>query len=223
MADPLEHASRAPLRWSMRFLLAWVLAGIGLGMFASAGVFGLIGWADDQRLPSVGVVPRADPARSAAPVLSASRDDLATAIPARLRLPSLGIDAPVRPVTVLPGGGLEVPEDARVLGWWRDGAHPDSSVGTVVIVGHVDSVRDGAGALFYLSEALPGQQIILDTDRGSRRYVITALRSYPKTDLPAQVFATTGLARLVVITCGGAFDAHTRQYADNVVAYAVPD
>jgi hypothetical protein len=40
--------------------------------------------------------------------------------------------------------------------------------------------------------------------------------------LPPEVFAVGGPPRLVLITCGGAFDRRTRNYADNVVVFAEP-
>jgi hypothetical protein len=40
--------------------------------------------------------------------------------------------------------------------------------------------------------------------------------------LPPEVFAVGGPPRLVLITCGGAFDRRTRNYADNVVVVAEP-
>jgi len=38
--------------------------------------------------------------------------------------------------------------------------------------------------------------------------------------LPAAVFSTTGPARLVLITCGGPFNAAARSYQDNIVVFA---
>jgi hypothetical protein len=43
-----------------------------------------------------------------------------------------------------------------------------------------------------------------------------------KKDLPQALFASGGVRRLILVTCGGAFDAATHQYADNVLATAVP-
>jgi hypothetical protein len=49
------------------------------------------------------------------------------------------------------------------------------------------------------------------------------VRTYPKeTGLPASAFARDGAPRLVLITCGGPFDAATGNYEDNVVVYATP-
>ena len=48
------------------------------------------------------------------------------------------------------------------------------------------------------------------------------MRSYPKTALPARLFTGATSARLVLVTCGSAFDAASHHYSDNDVVYAVP-
>ncbi len=48
------------------------------------------------------------------------------------------------------------------------------------------------------------------------------METFPKREFPAdRVYAGTGPAQLRLITCGGAFDPVTREYADNVVVFAV--
>jgi hypothetical protein len=144
--------------------------------------------------------------------------------PARLRLPRLHIDAPVLPVTVDVNGLLGVPDNPRQLGWWSGGSRPGMPSGSVVIDGHVDSATLGLGALFHLSQARPGDEVVLTSAAGrSTRYLVVARRTYPKATLPAaEVFASDVRPRLVLLTCGGAFDQTTRHYADNIVVYAVP-
>jgi hypothetical protein len=55
-----------------------------------------------------------------------------------------------------------------------------------------------------------------------RRFTVTTVRSYPKAELPRDVFELATTPRLVIITCGGHFNRSTRQYIDNIVAYAEP-
>lgn len=140
----------------------------------------------------------------------------------RLDVPALSITASVTPVDADAHGALAVPVDVGRVGWWRGGARPGSSSGTVVIDGHVDSARQGHGALFRLSQAVPGDAITLLTDRGEVRYTVVARRAYLKAKLPTDVFATGGRPRLVLITCGGQFVARTHHYRSNVVVYALP-
>jgi hypothetical protein len=146
------------------------------------------------------------------------------AAPVRLRLPRLRIDAPVLPVTVDVNGLLGVPDNPRQVGWWTASSRPGMQSGSVVVDGHVDSATLGLGALFHLDQARPGDEVLLTNAAGvSTSYSVVARRTYPKTTLPAtEVFASDVRPRLVLITCGGAFDQATRHYADNIVVYAVP-
>jgi hypothetical protein len=144
------------------------------------------------------------------------------AIPSVLTVPRLHIRAPLIPMDVRAGGELGIPDDPRDVGWWRGGAWPGSSRGTVVLAGHVDTARDGPGALFHVAELEPGDRIDVLTDQGTRPYAVVARRSFHKADLPNDVFAATGRPRLVIITCGGTFDSRSRHYTDNVVVYALP-
>ncbi|HET8606596.1 MAG TPA: class F sortase [Gaiellaceae bacterium] len=144
--------------------------------------------------------------------------------PVRIAIAGLGIDAPVLPSAIdLADGVLGIPEDVHRVGWWRDGSAPGDPHGTILVAGHVDSARAGAGAFFRLAGARPRMLVRLVTAGGRRvAYRVTAVRSYAKSDLPLDVFATGGPPRLVLVTCGGPFDAATGHYRDNIVVTAVP-
>lgn len=153
---------------------------------------------------------------------SVSPRPVPAAPPVRVRIPAVGVAAPVRPSGTDPAGALDLPADPRTLAWWTGGARPGDARGSVVLAGHVDDERRGDGALVRLREVRPGAVVEVDTADGTRRYVVTARRTYRKTALPAAVFARMVAGRLVLITCTGRFDPDTRSYADNLVVYAVP-
>ncbi len=144
--------------------------------------------------------------------------------PTRVRMDNLGIDAPVSPAGIdLEAGVLDVPAPISRLGWWLDGQLPGSPTGAVLIAGHVDSATAGAGALFRLHEARPGDRIRVTTRNGRTfTYRVTSVRTMPKEQLPPDIYSRKGKPRLVLVTCGGPFDASTRHYRDNVVVTAVP-
>ena len=213
----------------MRQALPCVGLTVGLGLLATAGIESVI---SVPATPQIGTVPAARTLATAdltrqplprpeTPVLLGP-PALTGSIPRHLALPSLQVDAPIVPVGLEPGGDLTVPDDPHLLGWWQTGARPGGRQGTLVIDGHVDTAADGPGALFSLRQLRPGDPVVLSTNHGSWHYLIVALRSYPKVNLPAEVFTSTGPPHLVIITCGGAFDHRTRQYADNIIAYALP-
>jgi len=165
------------------------------------------------------------PARAAAVALPAAapaaRPARELAVPVRLGLPSLRVHAAVQGV-VTTGGVLGVPDDPARVGWWTGSVQPGSAAGSTVLDGHVDSAVSGAGALFGLAGLNAGDRVSVTDARGRDwTYRVYARQVYRKHQgLPAALFATTGPARLVLITCGGPFNAATRSYQDNIVVFA---
>jgi hypothetical protein len=144
--------------------------------------------------------------------------------PRGLRLPSLGVDAPVVDVGLEESGGMEIPDDITTVGWYELGVAPGASSGTAVLSGHVDSREQGRGALWDLRTMDVDDPIEVEHADGTvSEWRVVARRSYPKEELPiGDIFTRFGDPRLVLITCDGEFDPAARRYADNVVVYAVP-
>jgi hypothetical protein len=144
--------------------------------------------------------------------------------PTRVRVESLGIDAPVFPSAIdLKQGVLDVPPQISRLGWWVDGTTPGSSSGALLVAGHVDSAAAGAGALFNLKDAKRGALVRVTTRSGRTfAYRVVSVQTMLKKDLPTSIFSAGGRPRLVLVTCGGPFDPSIRHYRDNVVVTAVP-
>jgi hypothetical protein len=155
-----------------------------------------------------------------APLPSALYDSAEQALPAApgpatISIPAIDADAPVRPVGVLPDGGVEVPPP-DVVGWYRFGSIPGEA-GSTVLVGHV--AFDGVdGAFRHLADLSPGDEVRVD----DRTFVVVAVDEYRKNALPGDVWTDQGRPRLVLITCGGSFDAARRSYDSNVVVWAEP-
>lgn len=144
--------------------------------------------------------------------------------PRQLRLPTLGVEAPVLDVGLEESGGMEIPEDISKVGWYELGVTPGAASGTAVISGHVDDRVQGRGALWDLRTMDVDDPIEIEhADGTTSEWRVVARRSYPKTELPLRdIFTRFGEPRLVLITCGGEFDREARSYSDNVVVYAVP-
>ena len=180
--------------------------------------------------PAVG--PAGAPAESA-PATAAGGSDAASAarsaapipvgVPVGLQLPRLGVQAPVDPVGVV-DGELQVPEDGKRLGWWVGSVAAGGKSGTTVIDGHIDTPQ-GRGAFYQLQHVEAHDQVVVTVAGGATvTYWVTERRTYAKADgLPPEVFGdAAGPPRLVLITCGGRYDAATASYDDNVVVVAVP-
>jgi LPXTG-site transpeptidase (sortase) family protein len=143
--------------------------------------------------------------------------------PRRVRVASLGIDAPVAPAAIdLKQGVLAVPDDIHETGWWEDGAAPRDATGSVVIGGHVDSAKSGAGAFFSLKNARRGTVVEVTSATGrTTSYRVVSVRTMPKAQLPTEIWSQKGRNHLVLVTCGGPFDAAGGHYRDNIVVTGV--
>jgi hypothetical protein len=167
--------------------------------------------------------PRADaPSRAGAP--PARQPAPAVAGPELLSVPDADVLADVVPVGLAPDGALEVPDDPDVLGWWSSGAVPGSTAGSTVVAAHIDTADAGTGPMLRLVGAPLGAAVeVTTTDGTAVAYRVVERRSYPKADgLPRDLFAADGPPRLVLITCGGAFDRTEGHYVDNIVIIADP-
>lgn len=145
-------------------------------------------------------------------------------VPARVRMPALGIDAKVVPVGVGRDRAMALPDDARRAGWYRFGPRPRDGVGSVVVAAHVDSRVQGRGAFYPLRAAKPGDRVEVVTRDGSvTSYRVVAREMLSKRALPLEeLFRRDGREVLTLITCGGRYLREAGGYQDNVVVTALP-
>jgi LPXTG-site transpeptidase (sortase) family protein len=144
------------------------------------------------------------------------------AAPERITIPSIGAAAPVLPVGLEADGTMEIPRDVATVGWFEPGVRPGEE-GSAVLSGHVDSRTQGPGAFFDLEDLDVGDEVIVEGGRQTRTWRVVARQRFAKDQLPVDdLFTRSGTPRLVLITCGGAFDAGARSYSDNVVVVAEP-
>ena len=191
-----------------RLLLALVLAGA------------LVGCSD---APREAAAPPPSPTPSAGtsePAFTAVREVARSQVPVRLRIPSLGVDAPVGPVGKAADGTVEVPTRWEDVGWFDEGARPGED-GPTVLLGHVDS-KAGPAVFARLPEAQPGTVVEVVGDGGElTRWRIERTEQHPKTEFPTEAVYLPALRpELRLVTCGGAFDRSTGHYRDNVVVHA---
>lgn len=143
--------------------------------------------------------------------------------PVRLRIPALGVDAPVTALGLLADGSIEVPGAWGDVGWWSGGPSPGEP-GPAALLGHVDS-RAGPAVFARLHELPRGQVVrVVGADGVTRAFTVRSVQRFAKARFPTdEVYLPTlsGQAELRLITCGGAFDRAAGHYVDNVVAFAV--
>jgi hypothetical protein len=143
--------------------------------------------------------------------------------PVHLDIPAIGVSTPLMALGLNPDGTIAVPPLHRdaPAGWYRYLVTP-GEVGPAVILGHVDTARDGPAVFYRLQELRPGDTVaVRRVDGTTAVFRVSHVARYPKLAFPAaEVYGTVDHPALRLITCGGSFDPIHRQYRGNVVVYA---
>ncbi|MFD7547743.1 class F sortase [Streptomyces sp. NPDC059578] len=205
------------------------------GDAAIAGVTALALCAGVWLLRDVAVEPR-PPQPSAAQSARSGRSDtgavdrtdlaggapaLAPSPPDRIRIPSIGVDAPLTGLGLTARGALDVPPPERpeLAGWYEAGTTPGER-GTAVVAGHVDNA-EGPAVFYRLGALVRGRTIEVDRRDGSVAvFTVSAVEVYTADDFPDEkVYGPAPRPELRVITCGGPYSKRTG-YEGNVVVFA---
>ncbi|NMO51887.1 class F sortase [Actinoplanes sp. TBRC 11911] len=171
--------------------------------------------------------PEAEPAAVAAPEApvrtAASTRTKVKGIPTRLDIPSIGVHTRLIKLGLNKDGTVQVPplDGDAPAGWYGRSAVPGAT-GPAVILGHVDSARDGPAIFYRLSQLKPGAEVTVRRSDGSTvRFHVTRVARYPKTGFPTEdVYGPIPYPALRLVTCGGSFDRNRGSYRDNVVVSA---
>jgi len=115
---------------------------------------------------------------------------------------------------------LEVPPDAKTVGWYT-GAPTPGEVGPAVLAAHVDW-KGEKGVFYDLHEMQSGEEIVIErTDGSTVRFVVRRVEQHPKDRFPTdQVYGDVDTPQLRLITCGGDFNDEARSYRDNIIVFA---
>ncbi len=184
----------------------------------------------DQAAAAAPAAPAVSPAPSASGLLGSHPATLAaaraeTALPVAIQVPGYPGFSPVQAFVTDPvTRGLTLPTNARTVAWWAGGTIPGEATGTAVLAAHV-SFNGSRGPFSDLQSFATGAAIRVRRADGSvRTFRVVGRRQFVKSALDRQdLFRTVGPPQLALVTCGGAYDRATRNFADNIVVYAVPD
>jgi len=186
-----------------------------------AALMGSSGGAGDSqqtaaRSPADPATLPAEPARWAGSVMHAER-------PLAARLPS-GALLPIRPVSSLADGRLDVPDNIRIAGWWRGGSRLGDPFGSTLVAAHIDSTTQGLGPYAELLTVQPRQRILLTSATLEQPFQIRSLRLVPQGSLGGErwIFSARGARRLTLVTCAPPYDASRGGYQNLAVVTATP-
>ncbi|MFR9798402.1 class F sortase [Streptomyces sp. MS06] len=141
--------------------------------------------------------------------------------PDRIRIPAIGVDAPLTGLGLTPAGSLDVPPAGQpnLAGWYRAGTTPGET-GTAIVAGHVDNA-DGPAVFYALGALTKGAAIDVDRRDGTTAlFTVDAVEEYDAAAFPDEkVYGPADRPELRVITCGGGYSPATG-YRGNVVVFA---
>jgi len=212
-----RHRRKRTGRWALGTALAAAVACAGGASVAAFGVF-------DDTPAHAGATYIPPSITTVAPRLASDPKAraLARSAPVKIRIPGIGVNAPVMKVGRDADGTVQVPPLAEhnLTGWYRYGPSPGQR-GPAVILGHVDSAT-GISVFYYLKNMHAGDKVLVTLADGKvAAFAVDGLQRVAKDAFPtASVYGKSGDPSLRLITCGGPFDQATGHYTDNIIVYA---
>ncbi|HEX5347017.1 MAG TPA: class F sortase [Pseudonocardiaceae bacterium] len=189
----------------------------------------MVGYALDHQEVAPQPSSAADPqsAQPTAPSLRAApltTPVLPASTPTSIHIPAIKVSSPVTSVGLNPDHTMEVPQPGphyNQAAWYRYSPTP-GEIGPSVIIGHIDSAKEGPSVFFRLGALKAGQQIEVGrVDGTTATFQVDSVASFSKHSFPTHtVYGDTDFAALRLITCGGSFDRSTGNYVDNIVVFA---
>jgi sortase (surface protein transpeptidase) len=212
-----RHRRKHGARWALGTAIAAAVACGGGASVAAFGVFdGTPAHAGATYIPPsiTTIAPRLASDPRARP--------LARSAPVEIRIPGIGVNAPVMKVGLATDGTVQVPPLAEhnLTGWYEHGPSPGQR-GPAVILGHVDSAA-GISVFYHLRNMHAGEKVYVTLADGTvAAFAVDGLQRVVKDAFPtASVYGKAGYPSLRLITCGGPFDQATGHYVDNIIVYA---
>ncbi|GAA4609727.1 sortase (surface protein transpeptidase) [Actinoplanes octamycinicus] len=213
-------------RWGRYALSAAVL------VLSLVGITALVKGGQEEQprqipLAAAASAPEAAPAAGGASSAEASSGGeltsgplMSTSKPTRVVIPALDVDVPLTGLGQQPDGTMQVPTDAKTVGWYTKAPTP-GALGPAVLAGHVDYQKQ-PGTFNKLSDLKPGDSVNVDREDGSMAmFTVVKVERYAKANFPTDaVYGAINRAGLRLITCGGDFDTTAGHYEDNIVVYA---
>ena len=141
--------------------------------------------------------------------------------PYTLRIPEIGVAAPVISIRTNEDRVLNPPRDPGVVGWWSQGAAPGEPTGSAVLVGHTVRNRNG-GVFDNIGDLSTGDIVEVGGSDSALTYRVKSVDVLAKDQVARnaeKIFAQTGDGRLVIITCD---DWDGASWRSNIVTIATP-
>ena len=148
-------------------------------------------------------------------------DEVNIALPVRLKIPKIRINAHIEQVGLTLSGEVGVPKGLANAAWFKQSVRPGES-GSAIIDGHFGRWKNGKPAIFNnLFKLRKGDRVYVEDDSGkSITFIVRESRLYNKYDEAAEVFdLSDNKAHLNLITCEGVWDKISKSYSKRLVVF----
>ncbi|MFF3622582.1 class F sortase [Streptomyces sp. NPDC002467] len=148
---------------------------------------------------------------------------LPPSVPDRIKIPDIGVDAPLDAVGLDAQGVMREPDFAKPkdAAWYEEGPTPGEP-GAAAVVGHMDTPQVPKAVFFDLKRLKKGEEIDVHRADGTTAvFAVDEVDTFKKDAFPTdKVYGDThGKAELRVITCGGDL-TKDRHWDSDLVVFA---
>lgn len=155
-------------------------------------------------------------------VLAAEIQEKNQALPVRLKIPSIQVDAVIQYVGLTSEGAMDVPSNTIDVGWFEPGPRPGEK-GSAVIAGHFDGENNKEGVFTNLHKLKKGDKLYIEDDKGTSAVFVVAEKLIYDPAYSDGVFSRTDRPYLNLITCDGAWDGTKKSYSKRLVVFTTAE
>lgn len=149
-----------------------------------------------------------------------NQEQASVGLPARLKIPVIGVDSAVIPVGLTSDGAMEVPKGPADVAWFNLGPRPGES-GSAVIAGHYGWKNNIPAVFVNLHKLSKGDKISVEDEKGvTTTFVVREIRTYSKDRVAPDVFGSDDdKAHLNLITCTGVWNKAEKTRSDRLIVF----
>jgi LPXTG-site transpeptidase (sortase) family protein len=143
-----------------------------------------------------------------------------SALPVRLLIPKINVDAAIEYVGLTSRGAMAVPAGPADVGWFDLGPRPGED-GSAVIDGH-EGWKDGIRAVFDdLYKLRVGDKVYIEDEQNvTTTFVVSRIQTYEQNGDASSVFGSSdGKSYLNLITCEGTWNTAQKNYSNRLVVF----
>lgn len=174
--------------------------------------------------PAAGGAPSSSrPANPPTAIPAPQQTAQANRLPAgsHLKIPEIGVDAPLVPLGVDVNGVMQVPDNGTDVGWYTFSAIPGAS-GNAVLSGHLDTTTQNA-VFFRLKYLKIGDPMSIVANGQETKFQVFWTKSWSDDQAPLPlILGNAPSPTLTLITCEGTFDRASKNYTGRLVVRAKP-